>query len=145
MTAPITCLYVDDDPCVRDLVSFNLEAEGIVVHAFESARDIEEAVRRLQPDLIMLDVMMPGRDGYSVLRSLKGCDDTRGIPVVLLSAKASDAEIWDGWQAGADYYLTKPFRVDQLVEYLHVMVASAPTGGSGGDRTGDSGEPLEFR
>lgn len=145
MTAPITCLYVDDDPCVRDLVSFNLEAEGIVVHAFESARDIEEAVRRLQPDLIMLDVMMPGRDGYSVLRSLKGCDDTRSIPVVLLSAKASDAEIWDGWQAGADYYLTKPFRVDQLVEYLHVMVASAPTVGSGGDRTGDSGGPLEFR
>lgn len=138
MTAPITCLYVDDDPCVRDLVSFNLEAEGIAVHAIDNASGIEEVIRQVQPDLIMLDVMMPGRDGYSVLRSLKSCDDTRGIPVVLLSAKASDAEIWDGWQAGADYYLTKPFRVDQLVEYLQVIVASASTADA-------SSSPLELR
>ena len=123
----LTCVYVDDDPCVRDLVTFNLEAEGIDVHAYETALEVEAHIRRLAPDLVILDVMMPGRDGFSVLRSLKASEDTREIPVVLLSARASDAEIWEGWQAGADYYLTKPFRVDQLVEYLTLAVEQGPS------------------
>lgn len=118
---PVTCVYADDDPFVRELVTFNLEAEGVSVHTCSSGIGIEEIVEEVRPDLVMLDVMMPGRDGYSVLRSLKSSQETRDIPVVLLSAKASDAEIWQGWQAGADYYLTKPFRVDQLVGYLHLI------------------------
>lgn len=128
----VTCVYADDDPFVRELVTFNLETEGIEVHSCSTGIGVEEIVQRVRPDLVMLDVMMPGRDGYSVLRSLKSSEDTRAIPVVLLSAKASDAEIWEGWQAGADYYLTKPFRIDHLVEYLQLIVAKArKSGGTG--------------
>jgi DNA-binding response OmpR family regulator len=68
--------------------------------------------------------MMPGRDGYEVLRAIKSSESTRHVPVVLLTAKASDAEIWQGWQAGADYYLTKPFNVDELVHYLRLIQRS---------------------
>lgn len=131
---PLTCVYADDDPFVRELVTFNLEAEGVNVHSCSSGIGIEEIIHEVRPDLVMLDVMMPGRDGYSVLRSLKGDESTRDIPVVLLSAKASDAEIWEGWQAGADYYLTKPFRVDHLVAYLQVIAAKRVASSDGSQR-----------
>lgn len=118
----VTCLYVDDDPGIRDLVSLNLRAEGVRVVLAESAVDAETLVEEIRPDVILLDVMMPQRDGYDLLRSLKADDAHRHIPVVLLTARASDAEIWEGWQAGADYYLTKPFNVFELVEYLRVVL-----------------------
>ena len=126
----VTCVYADDDPFVRELVKFNLEAEGIEVHSCSTGIGIEDVVDQVRPDLVRLDVMMPGRDGYAVLSSLKGDEKTRNIPVVLLSAKASDAEIWQGWQAGADYYLTKPFRVDDLVGYLR-LIAEQGAGANG--------------
>lgn len=123
MSTPMTCLYVDDDPGVRELVALNLRLEGIRVHVSETGIGVERLIEQFQPDVVMLDVMMPERDGYEVLSALKSAESTRHIPVVLLTARASDAEIWQGWQAGADYYLTKPFNVDQLVEYLHMVVA----------------------
>lgn len=123
MNTGLTCLYVDDEPAVRELVALNLKAEGVKVYLADNGFGVEEKVEELRPDIVLLDVMMPGRDGYDVLSSLKGSESTRHVPVVLLSARASDEEIWQGWRAGADYYLTKPFNVDQLVEYLHVVVA----------------------
>ena len=123
MTPPLTCLIIDDDPGIRDLVSFNLRAEGVTAYEAGSGRAAEQIVRAIEPDLILLDVMMPDRDGFDVLRSLKSVEATRHIPVVLLSARASDEEIWQGWQAGADYYLTKPFNVEHLLDYLGLVVA----------------------
>lgn len=122
MNKPLTCLFVDDEPGVRELVALNLRAEGVRVHVADSGFGVEQMVEQIQPDIVLLDVMMPGRDGYDVLNSLKGNESTSHIPVVLLTARASDAEIWQGWEAGADYYLTKPFNVDHLVEYLHVII-----------------------
>lgn len=122
MGMDVKCLYVDDDPGVRDLVTVNLRAEGVDVHVAENGLGVEQLVEEIRPDVVLLDVMMPGRDGYDVLTSLKSSDVTRDIPVVLLTARASDAEIWQGWKAGADYYLTKPFNVDHLVEYLRIVM-----------------------
>lgn len=114
-----TCLFVDDDPAVRELVALTLQTEGFTVYLYDTGVGVEELVAEIKPAVVMLDVMMPERDGYDVLRSLKRSPTTQEVPVVLLTAKASDAEIWQGWQAGADYYLTKPFNIDHLVEYLH--------------------------
>jgi DNA-binding response OmpR family regulator len=122
-----TCLVVDDDPGIRQLVALNLEAEGIGVHLSDSGIGVEEMVERLQPDVVLLDVMMPGRDGYEVLGALKASEATRHVPVVLLTAKSSDAETWQGWQAGADYYLTKPFNIDQLAHYLQMILRERST------------------
>lgn len=123
MKSKVTCLFVDDDPGVRELVALNLALEGIEVHVADSGLGVEQMVHDLEPDLVLLDIMMPGRDGYQVLTSLKASEATRDIPVVLLTAKATDAEIWEGWRAGADYYLTKPFNVDQLVEYFELILS----------------------
>jgi two-component system phosphate regulon response regulator PhoB len=116
------CLVVDDDPSIRELVIINLEAEGMLVQSTDNGDEAERMARASpHPDLIVLDVMMPGRDGYELLASLKADDATRQIPVVLLTAKASDAEVWSGWNSGADYYITKPFNVGELVYFLHTI------------------------
>jgi DNA-binding response OmpR family regulator len=107
---------------VRDLVQIALHLEGLEVYVRDSGIGIESVVEELCPDVILLDVMMPIRDGYDVLRVLKSQESTCDIPVVLLTAKATDSEVWQGWQAGADYYLTKPFNVALLLEYLQVIV-----------------------
>jgi len=127
MTPQLSCLFVDDDPGVRELVALNLSHEGVKVHLAENGFGVEDMVRSLHPDVVILDVMMPGRDGYQVLQALKASESTNKVPVVLLTAKATDAEIWQGWQAGADYYLTKPFNVDQLVHYLRLILTQPET------------------
>lgn len=124
MARAITCLYIDDDPFLRELVAFNLRAEGIQVHLSDTGVGVEDLVMAIEPDMVLLDVMMPERDGYSVLESLKGSSATSHVPVVLLSAKASEPEIWAGWKAGADYYLTKPFNVDELIEYVDMIMSN---------------------
>jgi DNA-binding response OmpR family regulator len=68
--------------------------------------------------ILVADVMMPGRDGLGAVEVLKANPLTKGIPVVLLTAKATDDDVWQGWQAGADYYLTKPFDVDELMHFI---------------------------
>ncbi|MDP9387924.1 MAG: response regulator [Actinomycetota bacterium] len=114
-------LVADDDQDIRELVLLNLEAEGYRVAAAEDGDQAWAMVKAVLPDLVVLDVMMPGRDGLDVLADLRAHPETRGIPVVLLTARASDTEVWSGWQSGADLYMTKPFEVEDLlgaVSYL---------------------------
>jgi DNA-binding response OmpR family regulator len=69
---------------------------------------------------------MPGRDGLEVMAALRARAETRDIPVVFLTARASDSDIWEGWKAGAAYYLTKPFDTDQLMGFVKRLFAEAP-------------------
>jgi len=121
-------LVVDDDVDVVEVITANLEAEGYLV---DTARDGGEAWDRVteeRPDLMVLDWMLPGRSGIELLEDLRRHPRTRHLPVILLSAKAGDDEIWAGWQAGADYYLTKPFRIEQLLYYLGRLSATDAEG-----------------
>jgi DNA-binding response OmpR family regulator len=74
---------------------------------------------------VVLDVMMPVHDGLKVLRALKDEPTTAGIPVIVLSARANSEDIEEGWQAGADFYLTKPFHMEQLLEVVNELAATA--------------------
>jgi two-component system, OmpR family, response regulator MtrA len=115
-------LFADDDPGMRAIVLLNLQAEGFEVTAVEDGEDALREAARLLPDLIVLDVMMPGRDGFEVLRVLKARPETAAIPVVLLTAKATDSDVWEGWKSGADYYMTKPFNPEDLARFAnHVL------------------------
>lgn len=111
-------LVVDDEPTIRQLLVINLLAEGIHVAAAPDGFAARQAAFADPPDLIILDVMMPGLDGLELLRELRGDPRTADIPVVLLTARTTDAEVWAGWAAGADYYLTKPFDVDELLDFI---------------------------
>lgn len=114
-------LIVDDDPDIRMLLTMNLEMSGYRVTEAENGLQAAEMARTLLPDLIVLDLMMPGIDGLRVLEGLKAAAATRDIPVVMLTAKASDHDVWAGWQAGVDYYMTKPFDPDHLLQFIEYL------------------------
>ena len=111
--APLV-LVADDDPDILDLVRYRLERSG---YAVATATDGAEAVRlagELSPALAVLAVMMPSLDGLEATRRLRGDPATAGIPVILLTAKAQDADVQEGFLAGADDYITKPFSPREL-------------------------------
>lgn len=124
-------LWADDDPMIRSVMAMNLEAEGFDVQTVADGDEAYEAAVRNCPDVLVLDIMMPGRDGYTVLRDLRLNPATAEVPVVLLSAKATDAEVWEGWKAGADYYITKPFDPTELTSFIdHLLGGSSPDAAS---------------
>ncbi|MBV8693628.1 MAG: response regulator [Actinobacteria bacterium] len=111
-----TVLVVDDDPVIQKLLQVNFELEGYkVITASDGIEGLERARADL-PDAIILDIMMPKMNGLDVARALKGDDDTKGIPVLLLSAKAQASDVAVGMEIGADDYVTKPFDPAELLE-----------------------------
>ena len=121
-------LVADDDADILKIVTANLQAEGFEVDAASNGLEAQARAIRTLPDLIVLDVSMPGRDGLQVLTALRARPDTRDIPIVLLTARSSDSDIWEGWKAGAAYYLTKPFDTDQLVRYVNQLFEQQKAG-----------------
>ena len=117
-------LVADDDPDIVELLRLNLEAQGYAVVAASDGEEARSLALQLIPDLIVLDVMMPRMDGLEVLAALKAHVNTRDIPVVMLTAKASDTDVWNGWQAGADYYITKPFDLEELLRFIEYLQVS---------------------
>lgn len=111
-------LAVDDEKHILRLVQINLEKAGYEVTTASNGREAIDAVRNERPDLIVMDVMMPEMDGLEALQILKNDDSTAAIPVVMLTAKAQDADVFQGWQSGADLYLTKPFNPMELLTFV---------------------------
>jgi len=102
-------LAVDDEEDILELLKFNLSREGYQVHCAESGERALRLVRSESPDLIVLDLMLPGIDGLEVTRYLKNDPGTKNIPIVVLTAKGEEADIVTGLELGADDYITKPF------------------------------------
>src|SRR6266704_365498 len=115
---PKKILAVDDERHIVRLVEVNLARAGYqVVTAFDG-REALQKVESEKPDLVVLDVMMPFMDGFEVLRNLKANPETADIPVIMLTAKAQDADVFRGWQSGVDCYLTKPFNPMELISFV---------------------------
>jgi len=111
-------LVVDDDESIRGLVREVLEIEG---HEVDVAADGFCALRRLavfRPDAVVLDVMMPGLDGYAVLSRIRSSAVDRDLPVIMLTAAADDEHAWQAWSGGVDYFLAKPFEPTELLRFL---------------------------
>ena len=118
---PRRVLVADDDLDILKVVTANLEAEGIAVDAVTNGWEAQARALRTMPDLLILDIAMPGRTGLEVMAALRSNAQTADIPVVLLTARSSDADVWEGWKAGAAYYLTKPFDTAQLMHFVNSM------------------------
>jgi DNA-binding response OmpR family regulator len=118
MTDPPLILVADDDPDLLALLRVNLEIEGYTVTCALDGLEALEVAGRMRPALAVLDVMMPGLDGLEVTHRLRADPATEKMPIVLLTARGSDPQIWEGWQSGANYYVTKPFDVDQLLGFV---------------------------
>lgn len=114
-------LVVDDDPSVRALLRDVLECEGHVVEAASDGFAALRAVEVARPDCVVLDVMMPGLDGHAVLSRLRQLDGGPALPVIMLTAAADDANAWQAWSGGVDYFLAKPFDATELLRYLDYL------------------------
>lgn len=116
-------LVVEDQADLADLVARNLVIEGFEVRTVADGRQVLPLVRSWQPDLVILDLMLPGMDGFEVLRGLRGAD--RRLPVIILSARAEEADKVRGFRLDADQYVTKPFGLLELLERVHALLRRA--------------------
>jgi two-component system, OmpR family, alkaline phosphatase synthesis response regulator PhoP len=117
MVATGRVLVVDDEREIRELCRVNLEFEGFEVLEAPGGAEALKLVRQERPDLVFLDLMMPGMDGWDVLKALKEDDDTATIPVILLTAKTGEDDQMRGWQEGILDYVSKPFNPLSLAEW----------------------------
>ena len=118
-------LIVEDEPTIAKTIRLGLEAEGFEVQEAEDGLECLKLVRNEKPDLILLDIMLPKLDGFKVCRLIKFDKNTHHIPIILCSARNSDADRERGRKAGADEYLVKPFDLEQLIEIVRCRITEA--------------------
>ena len=137
---------VEDDAGIRDLMIYTLNASGFRAVGFENAREFYAALADDTPELIMLDIMLPGEDGLTILRRLRDSAETRKIPIIIVSAKSGEADAVRGLDSGADDYITKPFGVSELISRVKAVLrrtdGAAPNNYSVGGISLDDGRRL---
>src|SRR5947199_8508663 len=116
-------LIVDDEVNICRLIEVNLSRAGYRVSTACDGQDALDKIAVEAPDLVVLDVMMPRLDGFEALRRLKADPATAELPVLMLTAKAQDADIFKGWSMGTDCYLTKPFNPLDLIAWVRRVFA----------------------
>ena len=114
-------LVVEDEPAIQELVSFACSNGGYRVRRADSVRAAREAIHAQLPDLVILDWMLPDRPGIELLRELRGDERTRGLPIILLTAKGAESDKVAGLDAGADDYVVKPFSPRELVSRIRAV------------------------
>ena len=119
MRAPAHLLIVEDDPEIRQLVTDLMRREGFEVDAAEDARAMDDVLARRRPDLIVLDLMLPGEDGLSICRRLRAHSN---LPILMLTAKSDEVERVVGLEMGADDYLVKPFGPRELLARVRALL-----------------------
>ena len=130
-----TILVVDDEPDLCDILRFNLEDAGYTVHTAHSASEAL-AFGVTNADLILLDVMMPGMDGFALARRLKAAPATAQIPIIFLTARESEEDTVSGLELGADDYIAKPFSIREVLARVAAVLRRVPETGHG------AGAPL---
>ncbi len=117
-------LVAEDDPGSSKLLDFRLKSQGHdIIFVMDGGEALETATEE-KPDLILLDIMMPVMNGFQVLRKLKSQEETKDIPVIMLTAKAQEKDIVTGLETGATDYVTKPFSFAELIARVNRALAS---------------------
>lgn len=121
-------LYVEDEPFLARIVGDGLQNSGYQVQVVADGNEVMDAYRALKPDLCLLDIMLPGRDGYTLAKELR--QQAPDLPIIFLSAKVLPADVVEGFRSGGNDYLKKPFSMDELLvrieALLHRFKGAAP-------------------
>jgi two-component system phosphate regulon response regulator PhoB len=136
---PTTIVAIEDEPDLLEVVRYNLTREGYRVHGSENGEDGLDLIRSSSPDLVLLDLMLPGMDGLEICRRVKFDPSTRRIPIIIVSAKGEESDVVSGLELGADDYVTKPFSPRELIARVKAVLRR---GESNGARATD--QPLIF-
>lgn len=115
-------LIVDDDPYVINAISPGLKSEGFRVKGFSCAEDLYASLNKEIPDLILLDIVLPGVDGFEICRSLKKKEKFSSIPIIMLSGKDRDVDKVSGLDAGSDDYIAKPFSINEIKARIRAVL-----------------------
>ncbi len=113
---------IDDEKDIREILKVNLESAGYRVACFASADEARNSLRSEKPDLIVLDVMMEGRDGFEFCREIRTDDRLRTVPVIFLSARSEEFDRVLGLELGGDDYMTKPFSIKELISRIKAIL-----------------------
>lgn len=116
--SPLKILLIDDEDFIVTALSFKLEKRGMEVIRAKDGMEGLEMARTENPDMIILDIMLPGIDGFKVCKLLKSDDNTMHIPIIIASAKDREADLKIGMEAGTDHYLTKPFKMGDILNLI---------------------------
>jgi two-component system phosphate regulon response regulator PhoB len=136
MTRQPSVLVVEDEDSQREILVYNLEAEGYRVVQCPRGDTVMDAAREEEPDLILLDWMLPGTSGIELCRRLKAAGETRAIPIIMISARSEEIDRVRGLETGADDYMIKPYSVVELMARIRTQLRRT--------RPGAVGERLEF-
>jgi DNA-binding response OmpR family regulator len=121
-------LIIDDEPAIHRLLKVILEVEGFQIVGPEEHQKARKSIASGKPDVIILDIMMPEVDGFEILKMLKGDQETRHIPVIVLTVRSLKEDIEKAASLGADCYMTKPFEPSKIVEAVHAVLSGQGAG-----------------
>lgn len=125
-------LIIDDEQDILDLLSYNLKKEGFSILTAKDGISAKETARKTNPDLIILDLMLPGIDGLELCRFLKKDSKTASIPIIMLTAKGQEMDKVTGLEMGADDYVTKPFSVKEITARVKALLRRSKKGTTAG-------------
>lgn len=124
-------LAVDDEPNIVRLIQVNLERHGYQVETANNGAQALAKIKANRPDLLVSDVMMPEMDGFELLANVRRDPALMDLPVIMLTAKAQDKDVLEGYKTGADMYLTKPFNPQELLAFVKRILSSSDGGDDG--------------
>ena len=113
---------VEDDKNIQEIESYALGSAGYDVRCFDDGAAFSEAMKAVLPDLILLDIMLPGEDGLSILKRLRSDNETRNLPIIMVTAKSTEIDTVKGLDQGADDYITKPFGIMELMSRVKAIL-----------------------
>ncbi len=127
MTEVKKIVAVEDEEDILELILYNLEKNGYDARGFISGEDGLRAIRKDPPDLVLLDLMLPGLDGIEVCKKIRENSSTRNLPIIMLTARGEEEDIVKGLQSGADDYVTKPFSPKVLMARIQAVLRRRPS------------------
>ena len=113
---------VEDDAEIRELEVYALKSSGFESKSFDSGKNLDEEIKVQVPDLFILDIMLPGEDGLSILKRLRAQENTKNVPIIMLTAKSSELDKVKGLDLGADDYIAKPFGILEFVSRVRALL-----------------------
>ena len=122
MNKPLKVLVVDDEPDVVEILSYNLSRENYLVYKAYNGSDGVRVAHEVQPDLVIMDIRMPGINGIEAFRQMKQDDETKTIPVLFLTADADEYTTMNAIEAGGDHFITKPIRPQILMGMIAELI-----------------------
>ena len=131
---------VEDDRNIRELLVYTLSTTGYQAQGFDSGKELFQELKNNRPELILLDIMLPGEDGYAILDKLKANSSTKEIPVIMVTAKGAEYDKVKGLDAGADDYVTKPFGMMELISRIKAVLRRSANGSISSEDTFEIGE-----